>query len=391
MLNKHFFRRTNRLRQVGLLIAVLIVAGLGTYLLTSSHAVNPYASVTAESGTTVSPASKLSSCSGSSDGTCVVFGSRSSGTGGGGSTSYTVPPTKQSNGTPNQWYWEISPPSDGLGGLPAVSAAYPAAGSANIWDTDLFADAGTVNSVGIPNGTSPVVTAIHAAGHYSICYVEAGAQQQGFPDFSDFAAADYTNGSSLTTTQMQGYAGENWFDLRGFANYTAGNSATLTGAAPNIAAGLSQRIAGCKSEGQDALEPDDLDGYTNQSQTGAAGGGWGLVQADSAGFERWLAYTAHTDGLAIFQKNDTANEPADAPLYDGMIIEECNFYDDPCSGSGGDATAYLAAGKPVLNAEYKDSDKETAAKFCPADISAGIVGSLFDVDLDGKSYTPCQD
>jgi len=109
----------------------------------------------------------------------------------------------------------------------------------------------------------------------------------------------------------------------------------------------------------------------------------------AAGFERWLAYDAHSNGLAIFQKNDGANEPANASTYDGMIIEECNFYNDPCSGSGGDATEYLALKKPVLNAEYEDSDKETTAKFCPADETAGITGSLFDVNLDGKSYTPC--
>ncbi len=71
-----------------------------------------------------------------------------------------------------------------------------------------------------------------------------------------------------------------------------------------------------------------------------------------------------------------------------MIIEECNAYDDPCAGSGGDATPYLAAGKPVLNAEYTQ-DGETTAKFCPGDTAAGIIGALFDVDLDGKTYAPC--
>ena len=46
------------------------------------------------------------------------------------------------------------------------------------------------------------------------------------------------------------------------------------------------------------------------------------------------------------------------------------------------------AGKPVLNAEYTQ-DGETTAKFCPADTAAGIIGALFDVDLDGNTYTPC--
>jgi Glycoside-hydrolase family GH114 len=295
-------------------------------------------------------------------------------------STYSLPPTGQ-----DQWYWEISPPSTGLAGLPAVTGAYPSPGSANIWDTDMFADSNTDG--GVPSGPSAVVQALHAAGKYSICYIEAGAQQAE-PDSSDFAPADYTNGSSQQTTEMQGWPGEYWYDIRGFANYAAGDPSTLTGAAVNIAAGLAQRIDDCAIEGQDAVEPDDLDGYDNPSETGAPGGGWGLTQADSAGFERWLAYTAHSDGLAIFQKNDPADASVDEPLFDGMIIEECNVYNDPCAGSGGDATPYLAAGKPVLNAEYTQ-DGETTAKFCAADTAAGIIGALFDVDLDGKTYTPC--
>jgi hypothetical protein len=293
---------------------------------------------------------------------------------------YKLPPTGQ-----DQWYWEISPPSNGLAGLPSVTGAYPSPGSANIWDTDMFADSNTAG--GVPTGPSPVVQALHAAGKYSICYVEVGAQQPE-PDSSNFTPADYTNGSNPQTTAMQGWPGEYWYDIRGFAGYVAGDPSTLTGAAVNIAAGLAERIGGCAVEGQDALEPDDLDGYTNPSATGAPGGGWGLTQADSAGFERWLAYTAHSDGLAIFQKNDPADASADEPLFDGMIIEQCNFYADPCSGSGGDTTPYLAAGKPVLNAEYTQ-DGEATAKFCPADTAAGIIGALFDVALGGQTYAPC--
>ena len=71
-----------------------------------------------------------------------------------------------------------------------------------------------------------------------------------------------------------------------------------------------------------------------------------------------------------------------------MIIEECNHYHDPCAGRGGDATPYLRARKPVLNAEYVE-DGETTAQFCAADVAAGISGALFGVDLDGGTYEPC--
>ena len=136
----------------------------------------------------------------------------------------------------NQWYWELSPSQPGLGGLPATRAAYPNPGSANIWDTDLFQDSNQSDG-GIPTGPSPVVRAIHAAGHYSSCYVEAGAYQQGFPDNSHFSRSDY-GGLGNRATQMQGYSNEYWFNLTGFRHYVSGRHRTLRGAAPNIAAAL---------------------------------------------------------------------------------------------------------------------------------------------------------
>jgi hypothetical protein len=99
---------------------------------------------------------------------------------------------------PAQWYWEIDPPKPGLAGLPAVRAAYPAPGSANIWDTDLFADSNRPGGA-IPTGRSPVVAALHAAGKYSICYVEAGAWQSSFPDRGDFAPPTTVTAPSATS------------------------------------------------------------------------------------------------------------------------------------------------------------------------------------------------
>jgi hypothetical protein len=96
---------------------------------------------------------------------------------------------KRPPGGVDQWYWELDPPKPGIAGLPPMRASYPNPGSANIWDTDLFLDSNTPNG-GIPTGPSPVVQALHATGKYSICYVEAGAQQAIFPDQPDFAPAD---------------------------------------------------------------------------------------------------------------------------------------------------------------------------------------------------------
>ena len=285
----------------------------------------------------------------------------------------------------DQWYWELDPPRAGLAGLPAVSASYPHPGSANIWDTDLFADSNVAGGR-IPTGRSPVVRALHAAGHYSVCYIDAGAFEAGRPDARDFAPADY--GNRARRYAMRGWPGEWWLNLAGFRDYVAGRPSTLHGAAVNVAAAVGRRIHWCAVEGQDALEPDDTDGYTNRGLTGVPGGGWHLTQADAAGFERWLADRAHADGLAIFQKNDAANAARNAGSFDGMIVEECNHYRDPCAGPHGDATPYLQAGKPVLNAEYVQ-DGESRAHFCAADSRAGITGALFGVGLSGRLYEPC--
>jgi Glycoside-hydrolase family GH114 len=92
--------------------------------------------------------------------------------------------------------------------------------------------------------------------------------------------------------------------------------------------------------------------------------------------------------MAWFLKSDPANARADLPLADGVMSEECNAFDDPCAGGGGDWSSFLSAGKPVLNAEYVE-DGESTSDFCPADNAAGIWGALFDQGLDGATYQPC--
>jgi hypothetical protein len=74
MLKQYLFTQTKRAQQITAILVVLIVAGIGTYLLLGSHAATPYASITADQGTLANGATKQA-CSGSSDGNCVVFGS----------------------------------------------------------------------------------------------------------------------------------------------------------------------------------------------------------------------------------------------------------------------------------------------------------------------------
>ncbi len=151
--------------------------------------------------------------------------------------------------TGDSWFWELAPPRAGLAGLPGTSARYPAPGSAHIWDTDLFQDSNTSHgaTLNIPTGRSPVVKAIHAAGHYSICYVEVGAFQTGFPDNADFAPADY--GDAARRYQMQGYPNEWYFDIAGFRNYVAGRPGSLTGCGQEHRQGTGETLQVVRARG----------------------------------------------------------------------------------------------------------------------------------------------
>ena len=76
MLKTYFFDHSKRFQQVSVLLVVVIVAGIGTYLLLSSHAATPYTSITADKGT-LSGGATSKTCSGASNGSCVVFGGTS--------------------------------------------------------------------------------------------------------------------------------------------------------------------------------------------------------------------------------------------------------------------------------------------------------------------------
>lgn len=153
-----------------------------------------------------------------------------------------------------------------------------------------------------------------------------------------------------------------WLDIRDIRNP---NSA--------LARIMTARIDMCKSKGFDAVEFDNMDGYTNQT-------GFPLTAADQLAYNRFLANTAHERGLSAVMKNDVDQIRDLVDYFDMALNEECNRYRE-CGGY----QAFIAAGKPVFNAEYGSS-----TAFCSADNAANINGVLFSLDLDDSVYRPCR-
>jgi hypothetical protein len=223
------------------------------------------------------------------------------------------------------WYWQLNG---------TVNNSQPVAA----YDIDGFD-----NSAG-------EVSTLHAQGKHVICYIDVGTAENWRADNSSFPAS--VLGSS------NGWPGERWLDIR-----------QLGILEPIIAA----RFQMCKNKGFDAIEPDNMDGYSNSS-------GFPLTAASQLSYNDWVADEAHALGMAVFQKNDGEQASQLQSHFDGALDEQCNQYNE-CMSFG----PYLAAGKPVLNAEYSLA----TSSFCAADNAAGIMGARYSLELNGSSFEHC--
>jgi len=109
-----------------------------------------------------------------------------------------------------------------------------------------------------------------------------------------------------------------------------------------VAAIVGGWIAGCKADGFDAVEIDNLDSFSRSG---------GRLDEDAAVETLALyAQAAHAQGLAIAQKNSAELVPRRAEFEaDFVVAEECNTYDE--------CDAYTAEyGEHVLVIEYNRSD-----------------------------------
>jgi len=199
------------------------------------------------------------------------------------------------------------------------------------------------------------VTALHNAGIKVVCYISAGTYENWRPDAAQFPAS--------LLGKSNGWPGEKWLDIRNVQN---ANSTLRTI--------MDSRLDMCRQKGFDMVELDNVDGYSNKT-------GFPLTAADQLFFNDTLANDAHARGLSVLQKNDVEQTASLMPYFDGVLNEQCNQYSE-CSA----LSAYVAAGKPVFNAEYKLA----TGKFCPHDNAANFNGVRFSLNLDDSTFLPCR-
>ncbi len=216
----------------------------------------------------------------------------------------------------------------------------------DLYDVDLFeTDQGTID-------------ALHAAGRRVICYFSAGSYEDFRADRDAFAATDL--GSTL-----DGYPHERWLDVR----------------TESVRSVMRARLDLAAAKQCDGVEPDNVDGYSNDT-------GFPLTGEDQLAFDRFLAAEAHGRGLAVGLKNDLDQVATLVDDFDFSLDEQCHEYDE-CEL----LQPFVQAGKPVFVAEYLDryvSDTGERDALCASSRSAGLHTLVLPVDLDDSFRYSCE-
>lgn len=207
-----------------------------------------------------------------------------------------------------------------------------------MYDIDLF------------ENDAAVVADLHAAGRVVVCYLNAGGWEEWRPDADRFP-------KEVLGQPLDEWPGERWLDIR-----------QLDALTPILGA----RLDLCQEKGFDGVEPDNVDGYANDT-------GFALSYDDQLRFNRWLSAQAHARGLSIGLKNDLDQIGDLVDDFDWALNEECFYYEE-CDA----LQPFIEAGKAVFHVEYEPDTSE----FCDRARALHFSSMLKRWDLDAWAE-PC--
>ncbi len=178
---------------------------------------------------------------------------------------------------------------------------------AQVYDIDLYAERSAIDE-------------LHSRGVKLICYISVGSWEDKRPDADQFP-------EEVLGKKYEGWPGERWLDIR-----------RLDLLAPILRA----RLDLCAARGFEAVEPDNIEIYDNNT-------GFPLTYTDQLAYARWLADEAHARGLAIGLKNAPDMIADSIDFFDFAVTEDAFYYEwiDQF-------LPFIEAGKPVFAAEYTD-------------------------------------
>lgn len=216
---------------------------------------------------------------------------------------------------------------------------------AEIYDIDLF------------DSPSSLIQQLQADGKKVICYFSAGSYEDWRADANLFNVADI--GQTIA-----GFVDERWLDIR----------------SADVRDIMQNRLDLAVQKGCDGVEPDNVDGYINNT-------GFNLSFDDQLAFNRFLANEAHARELSVGLKNnvDQINELVD--YFDFTVNEECfEFFDCDL------LEPFIEQGKAVLHVEYNQAfiaDQAAADAFCLDTDNLQFSSLVLPVELDDSFRFSC--
>ena len=230
------------------------------------------------------------------------------------------------------WQWQL---------LGEVNPDY----DVELYDIDLF------------DSSVELIKSLQASGKKVICYFSAGSYENFREDKDRFDPATLGN-------LLDGWPDEQWLDIR----------------STRVAEIMIERLNLAMQKGCDGVEPDNMDGYLNDS-------GFDLTARDQLAFNKFIVNEAHKRGLSVGLKNDLDQIPELVDFYDFSVNEQCYEFDE-CDT----LEPFVQAGKPVLNAEYLQQyidDTQEREALCDATNNAQFSTLILPLDLDDSFRLSC--
>lgn len=252
----------------------------------------------------------------------------------------TVPPTDtvESSSWPQfpsglSWQWQLSG---------SVNTGY----QVDVYDLDLF------------DTPASTIADLKAAGRKVVCYFSAGSWEEWRDDADQFPA-------SVLGNTLDGWEDEKWLDIR----------------SPQVLTIMKSRLDLAAAKGCDAVEPDNVDGYSNNN-------GLDLSAADQLSYNQAIASAAHERQLAVGLKNDLDQVAALQPWFDFAVNEQCHEYQE-CEV----LKAFSDNNKAVFSAEYDEaylSDDNARKAVCDLSAQLAISTLFLPWDLDDSFRIACE-
>jgi hypothetical protein len=272
-----------------------------------------------------------------------------------------TPTTPTTPATPTP---EVTPSPSPVTPVPAPAPAATAWRPA-VTDTWQWQLTGTLNTlydvkiydVDLYDTSASTISALQNSGKKVVCYFSAGSSENWRTDFGSFAASDMGNA-------LDGWEGERWLDTR----------------SSNVRTIMTKRLDLAKSKGCDGVEPDNVDGYTNNP-------GFALTATTQLDYNRFLASAAHARGLVIALKNNVDQLADLVSDFDMAVNEQCHQYKE-CGGYA----AFISAGKPVFNAEYAKAYQSAGSErdtLCADAKKLGLRTLVLPLKLDDTARFSC--